>query len=97
MDTDIVVLVGALLSEDSERRVLDEGRGNKIFIMLLSQIKMSRSRRDAPIDLHSFTGCVVILHYSENLEKGVGCIWSQREISKYPGAAIQKCSFEKVL
>ena len=52
-DTDVVVLVGALLPEDSERKVLDEGRGNKIFIMLLSQIKMSRSRKEAPIGLIS--------------------------------------------
>ena len=35
-DTDVVVLVGALLSEDSEKKVLDGGRGKKIFIMLLS-------------------------------------------------------------
>ena len=52
-DTDVVVLVGALLPEDSERKVLNEGRGNRIFIMLLSQIKMSRSRKEAPIGLIS--------------------------------------------
>ena len=38
-DTDVVVLVGTLLSEDSERKVLDEGRGNKIFIMLLRKLR----------------------------------------------------------
>ena len=41
---------------------------------------MSRRGTDAPIGFHSFTDCIIIPHSSENLEKGVGYILSQREI-----------------
>ena len=47
-------------------------------------------RKDAPIGFHSFTDCIIILHSLENLEKGVGYIWSQREICKYRACQIQK-------
>ena len=70
-DTDIMLLVGTLLSEDCERKVLDGRRSNKIFIMLRLQIRKSRNRSDTRICFHLFTYCIIIRNSSEDLEKSI--------------------------